>query len=98
MATITKGMDNTQLTALVQELANQIEGIKHLHKTIFRSEEVADYTGLKKSYIDKLCSLRKIPFYQPRGKMKYFKRADIDNWLLQNRMETIDERFEKSVC
>ena len=96
--TITKGMDNTQLTVLVNELANQIEGLKHLHKTIFTSEEVAEYTGLKKSYVDKLCSQRKIPFYQPRGKMKYFKREDIDRWLLKNRIDTIDERFEKSVC
>ena len=95
MATFTRGMDNTQLTAMVKEIANQLEGMKHLHKEIFTSEEAAEYTGLKKSYLDKLCSQRKISFYQPRGKMKYFKRVELDAWLLRNKVESIDDRFEK---
>ncbi len=62
-----------------------------LQKEILTPAELAEYTGFSKSYIYKLTHLREIPFYCPRGKLIFFKRSEIDNWLLQNKRHSRKE-------
>ena len=66
----------------VQEFIQKQELLK---KEILNPSELSQYTGLSKSYIYKLTHLREIPFYCPRGKLIFFKRSEIDSWLLQNK-------------
>ncbi|RIJ48764.1 DNA-binding protein [Maribellus luteus] len=73
-------MKNEELT--VQEFVRKQ---KLLQKEILTPTELAEYTGFSKSYIYKLTHLREIPFYCPRGKLIFFKRSEIDSWLLQNK-------------
>ena len=61
------------------------------NKTTMTADECAAYIGLSKSELYKLTSARDIPFYKPRGKMIYFDRAEIDEWLRQNRVKTNQE-------
>jgi len=60
-------------------------------KVVLTFEEVADYTGLSKSYLYKLTSSGGIPCYKPHGKHIYFNKQEIDKWLLQNRKATLSE-------
>jgi excisionase family DNA binding protein len=60
-------------------------------KAVLTFDEAALYTGLSKSDLYKKTSSRAIPHYKPRNKMIYFERAELDNWLLQNKVATIDE-------
>lgn len=60
-------------------------------KEVLTFDEAARFTGLSKSYLYKLTSGQKIPFYKPSGKMCYFSRAELTSWLLQNRISTADE-------
>ncbi|MBM7074387.1 helix-turn-helix domain-containing protein [Shewanella sp. 202IG2-18] len=50
-------------------------------------DECSDYTGLTKNYIYKLTHLKLIPHFKPNGKKLFFKRQDIDDWLLSNKVE-----------
>jgi excisionase family DNA binding protein len=59
-------------------------------------EEVAAYTGMKKTYIYKLCHLRQIPHFKPMGKMTYFNKDEIDQWLQRNRVETAEQSNVKA--
>ena len=93
MITVDTGFQIRLLREELSELKNQLEGMNHLHKPIMTSEEAANYAGIKKSYLDKLCSIGKLSYYQPRGKMKYFKREDLDAWLLRNKRTSVDEHF-----
>ena len=61
------------------------------NKDVFNIEELCEYAGLTKLYVYKLTSTRGIPFYCPRGKFLYFKRTEIDDWLLQNRIKPLSE-------
>lgn len=54
-------------------------------------DDLSDYTGLSKTFIYKLTSSLKIPFYKPTGKCIYFKRSELDSWLLRNRHMSYDE-------
>lgn len=60
-------------------------------KDILTVEEACIYTGLKKSCLYKLTSGKSIPHYKPNGKVCYFKRSDLDAWMLSNRVSTFDE-------
>ena len=75
----------------IEERLTNLERINQEAKTILTLEEVAKYTNYSKSYIYKLTSRREIPCYKPNGKQLYFKRTEIDEWLLTNRKMTNKE-------
>jgi len=66
-------------------------------KEVLALDEVAIYTGLSKSHIYKLCSSNDIPFYKPQGKVNYFNRLEIENWLQQNRVATTQEIEQSAI-
>lgn len=65
-------------------------------KEVLTFDEAAIFTGLSKSYLYKLTSGQKIPHYKPSGKLCYFNREELQAWLLQNRVNTVDEIAEKA--
>lgn len=84
-------MTNLESMQSIEERLTNLERINQEAKTILTLEEVAKYTNYSKSYIYKLTSRREIPCYKPNGKQLYFKRTEIDEWLLSNRKMTNKE-------
>ena len=60
-------------------------------KEVLTSEEVARYMGVSRSYLYKLTMRREIPHYKPRGKICYFNRQEVEQWLQSNRVATDPE-------
>ena len=60
-------------------------------KEILTSDEVAKYMGISKSYLYKLTMSRKIPHFKPMGKMCYFNRLELEQWLQGNRIAIEDD-------
>jgi len=58
--------------------------------------ESSKYMGFSKSNLHKKTILNQIPFYNPNRKISYLKRADLDQYTLSNRQETLDEIYEKA--
>lgn len=56
-------------------------------KEVLNIEDLSLMTGLSKSRIYALVNERKVPYYKPNGKL-YFKKSEIEDWLLQNRVPT----------
>ena len=66
-------------------------------KTVLTSEEAARYMGISMSYLYKLTMARKVPHYKsPTGKMCYFNRSELEQWLQSNRVSTDDEVGQKA--
>lgn len=61
------------------------------NKNTLNLEEAATFTNLTASYLYKLTSKQEIPHFKPRGKMLYFDRAELENWLRQNRVKPLAE-------
>lgn len=57
-------------------------------KEILTSDEAAKYMGISKSYLYKLTMRQQIPHYKPMGKMCYFNRLELEQWLQNNRVST----------
>ena len=79
-------MDDLKL--LADLIASNIIGTA---KEVLTSDEAAKYMGVSKSYLYKLTMRQAIPHYKPMGKMVYFNRRELEQWLQNNRVSTDDE-------
>ncbi len=53
-------------------------------KEIMTAEEAAQFLGLAKSYLYKLTSAGLIPYYKPAGKVIYFEKSVLIEWIRQH--------------
>ncbi len=75
-----------------QEITQRLDDLQKLilagNKEVLSIEECAIYTNLSVNHLYRLTSKREIPFYKPMGGKIYFKKSEIENWLLQGRQAT----------
>ena len=80
-------MENSQtLHELEQILKTHSDDTKPL-----RFRDACVYLGCSSSYLYKLTHRKSIPYYKPNGKMIYFKKLDLEQYLLRNRIKSIEE-------
>lgn len=65
------------------------QNVLFAQKEVLTLEEVAQYTGLKKSYLYKLTAAKAIPHYKPVGKNCFFRRTELEEWLTTNPVATV---------
>lgn len=67
-------------------------------KEVLTSDETAKYMGVSKSYLYKLTMRQQIPHYKPMGKMVYFNRLELEQWLQNNRVSTATEISQQAAA
>lgn len=80
----------------IDERQQNIEKMLLSQKDVLTFDEAATFIGISKSHLYKLTMANSLPFYRPRGKMIYFERVELSNWLLQNRITPTDELEAKA--
>lgn len=71
---------------------NRIEEIlKFQNAEPMSFESACTHLNISKSYLYKLTCKNKIPFYKPNGKKIYFEKAELNKWLLKNRVKPESE-------
>lgn len=73
-----------------------IDNTLFCNKDVLTAEETARYMGISKSYLYKLTMRKEIPHYKPMGKMCYFNRAEVEEWLQSNRCATATEIADRA--
>ena len=68
-----------------------------LNIEIFNFNDACTFLNYSKSYLYKLTYSRQIEHYKPNGKKIYFKRSDLEAWLLRNRVKTADEIEQEAI-
>lgn len=80
------------MKADLKKLADQVTAnIINCTKEVLTSAEAAKYMGISMSYLYKLTMRQQIPHYKPMGKMCYFNRLELEQWLQSNRVSTSTE-------
>ena len=78
----------------MQYLINKVDEILELvslsSKTMLSVKEVSLFTGLGTWHIYRLTSQHKIPFYKPHGKLMYFDKREIEEWMRGHKSEIIE--------
>ena len=88
-----KIISDEKLYALSEQVA---ERIAINTKEILTSDEAAIYLGISKSCLYKLTWSKNIPYYKPNGKLCFFKRVELNNWIEQNRCATASELADEA--
>jgi excisionase family DNA binding protein len=100
MTTMNKQDTKIERSAEFMELNTKLEQIERITlvgaKNVLTLEEVALLTGLSKGHLYRLTSTQSIPHYKPNGRNLYFKKDEIEEWLLQNRVSTLAEIDSKA--
>lgn len=81
-------MTDKDIEALAESVAQKVICST---KDVLTFDEALRYTGMKKGCLYKLTMARKIPHSKPNGKMIYFRRADLDDWLMSGPVATETE-------
>jgi len=79
------------ILAVLNRLKQQIEEQAINKKEVLNFNEAALYMGVSKSFLYKKTSTNSITHYCPEGKLIFFKRSDLDAWLLRNRRAKTEE-------
>ena len=74
---------------IIEVMAEELKQVADLvtANTIFCTK----YMGVSKSYLYKLTMKQQIPHFKPMGKMCYFNRLELEQWLQSNRVATATE-------
>ena len=76
---------------LIEKRLEQIEKLILGQKDVFTFEECCQYTGISRTYMYKLTCTNRIPHFKPHGKIIYFSKAEIDDWLMKNPVKTKEQ-------
>lgn len=58
------------------------------HKEVLTADEAVEYTGISKSTLYKLTMRRVIPHSKPNGKVLFFNRRELEQWMMSNPVAT----------
>lgn len=78
-------------TILILERLDRLEKLLMANKQVLTFEETCDYTGISRSYLYKLTASGTVPHSKPNGKLIFFERKKIEDWLLRNERRPINE-------
>ena len=79
----------------LQKRVTDLENVLNVAKDVMNLEEAALFTGMSKSSLYKLTHRQVIPHYKPNGKLIYFEKTELLNWMRQNRISSSTEIGEK---
>lgn len=67
-------------------------------KPILTAKEMATYMGIKLSTLYKMTHTHTLPFSRPNGKMIFFDRVEVENWMRSNRYATQQEVAQQAAA
>jgi excisionase family DNA binding protein len=83
----------------LEDIAKRLERLEALtalaSKDVLDVNETAQLTGYTVKYLRLLISRREIPHYR-RGNRIFFNRDEVEEWMMGNRIPTIDEVQQKA--
>ena len=84
-------MNLGELYSKLNEIEKLLKEQYLLQKEILNINEAAKYLGISKSHLYKLTSGGEIPYYKPGGKLVYFNRKELDEWILTHKIHSTRE-------
>ena len=79
-----------------QKRLSKVEAMLFTSKDMLTSEEACYYLGISMSQLYKMTSAHTIPHYKPRGKQVYFCKKELDEWMKNDPVVTIQDALKQS--
>ena len=94
-------IDNVSLADMVSTLKKKVQEVEHRlevaenllfeTKEVLTVEEAAKFLGLSKSFVYKMTHEGSLPFYKPNGKVCYFEKAALLEWMRSTKVASQKE-------
>ena len=101
MVKFDSNIDNVSLADVVKMMQREVVDQKHrievlenllfAAKDVLTVEEAAKYLGLSKSFLYKMTHEGSIPYYKPNGKIVYFEKDILLQWMRSTKVSSKDE-------
>ena len=91
---------DSRLQKQIEELQKRMDAVEDIldnTKEVLSVEEAARFMDIARSSLYKMTSDRSIPFYRPNGKMIYFEKTDILEWIRKNRVMSVMYDVDKEL-
>ena len=75
----------------IAELKAILNELNVHQKSFLTVQEASVYLSISESELYKKTSKKEIPYHQPGGKLIYFFRQDLENWILKHRVKSDEE-------
>ena len=80
----------------LQSRVQTLENLCYSAKEVLNLEEAANFLGIAKSTLYKMTHENRIPFYKPAGKLIYFEKSVLLEWIRSNRIMSEAELQEEA--
>ncbi len=80
-----------EILITLQNIEKLLKAQNLQQREVLTLEEAAEYLSVSESHLYKLTSGKEIPCSKPTGKKLYFKREELNEWMLSNRILTNNE-------
>ncbi len=64
-------------------------------KSVLTTHDVVLLTGISETHLRNMRMRREIPYYRKSGKLIYYDRKEIEDWMKENRVDTFSECGER---
>ena len=78
---VTKMVDAQKDAVLRDIIGEEVRKVLDEKKDLMKIDEAAEFLGLSKSYLYKKTMTGEIPFYRPLGKVMYFEKSALVEWI-----------------
>lgn len=80
----------------LQSRVQTLENLCFSAKEVLNLEEAASFLGIAKSTLYKMTHENRIPYYKPAGKLIYFEKSVLLEWIRSNRIMSEAELQEEA--
>lgn len=63
-------------------------------KQILSFKEAIEFMSVSKSFLYKMTSEGRITFFKPNNGKIYFRKVDLENWMMQNEQKSVEQLSE----
>ena len=82
--------------AELEQRVTLLENVVFVSKDVLTLEEASMFLGLSRSALYKMTHNNVIPFFRPNGKMIYFEKSELLEWIRAHRVASETETAEKA--
>ena len=96
MNSINNYLEQERKIVELQQRVTSLENLCYSAKEVLNLEEASLFLGISRSMIYKMTHSGELPFYKPAGKLIFFEKVHLMEWVRQNRVKSRGETMEEA--
>ena len=91
-------LDHERKIVELQSRVNKLENLCYMTKEVLNLEEASAFLGIAKSTLYKMTHLNQLPYFKPAGKLIFFEKKKLIDWVRGVKSKSIDEIKEEAAA